>query len=100
VAILAEVMANVQVEIVDSGHLIGAEVPDVVNPVIVEFLLADGASRSAQRWRRHPALFCLATHQFRDPNGNVFRNPFRWSYCRSGAIQDSRKASKNESRTS
>ena len=34
---LAENIPNARVEIVDSGHLIGAEVPDIVNPMMVKF---------------------------------------------------------------
>jgi pimeloyl-ACP methyl ester carboxylesterase len=35
--LLAENIPNVRVEIVESGHLIGAELPEVVNPMIIEF---------------------------------------------------------------
>jgi pimeloyl-ACP methyl ester carboxylesterase len=34
---LAENIPDAQVEIVESGHLIGAEIPDVVNPAMLEF---------------------------------------------------------------
>jgi pimeloyl-ACP methyl ester carboxylesterase len=34
---LAENMPDVRVEIVESGHLIGAELPEIVNPMIIEF---------------------------------------------------------------
>ncbi len=34
---LAENIPDVRVEIVDSGHLMGAEIPNVVNPVMVNF---------------------------------------------------------------
>ena len=35
---LARNIPDVRVEIVESGHLIGAELPDVVNPKIAAFL--------------------------------------------------------------
>jgi pimeloyl-ACP methyl ester carboxylesterase len=34
---LAENIPDVRVEIVESGHLIGAELPDIVNPAMLEF---------------------------------------------------------------
>ena len=34
---LAENIPDVRVEIVESGHLIGAEIPDIVNPAMHEF---------------------------------------------------------------
>jgi pimeloyl-ACP methyl ester carboxylesterase len=34
---LAENIPDVRVEIVESGHLIGAEVPEIVNPAMLEF---------------------------------------------------------------
>jgi pimeloyl-ACP methyl ester carboxylesterase len=37
VKVLAENIPDVQVEIVESGHLIGAEIPDIVNPMMLEF---------------------------------------------------------------